>query len=290
MPQFKLVAPADFHRLARAGQARGVGVMRQSASVLRSDDDVSRLRRWRFSDGSTDRLGDRINPSGWSYDNYLRAGGPVLFAHDSMAPPIGGTRSLSSNAVALTGEIEFADAETYEFADTVLKLIDAGFLKGGSVGFMPTKWTYSDDPGRRGGIDFIEQELLEFSIAPVPALPTALLEARSLFGIDTAPVGRWAERALGRGNAMLSRSELLRLRDVSALPALVTDLTGARRDRDLLRARAIAERVERQGGPMIEAEPDWRQAAAAQLQREADERLARGRQVAEAIRISTPVW
>jgi HK97 family phage prohead protease len=42
-------------------------------------------------------------------------------------------------------------------------------LSATSVGFRPLKWSFSKDRERGGGIDFHEQELLEFSIVTVPA-------------------------------------------------------------------------------------------------------------------------
>lgn len=252
MPSVKFIEPDGFRRAARSGETRGLGVVRQSAYALRAGNDpATRIRRWRFSDGSLDRLNDRISPTGWDTAAFMRAGGPVLFAHDALSPPIGGTRTLSSNGIALTGDIEFAGAATYEFADTVLKLIDFGALKAGSVGFLPRKWAWSSVPGREGGIDFIEQELLEFSICAVPALPSALQEARSV-GIDTRPVVRWAERALDRGSSTMPRADLMRLRELAQEPprtSSVVSLGGRRIARDLVRAAQIKRRVAR-NGPM----------------------------------------
>jgi HK97 family phage prohead protease len=75
----------------------------------------------------------------------------------------------------LIGDVKFADAGTYEFADQIFRLIKKGFITAGSVGFIPLDFTFSDD--RRGGIDFHEQELLEFSIVPIPANANALVQA-----------------------------------------------------------------------------------------------------------------
>ena len=44
------------------------------------------------------------------------------------------------------------------------------------VGFRPLVWSFSKDKTRRGGIDFHEQELMEFSIVSVPANSEALME------------------------------------------------------------------------------------------------------------------
>jgi hypothetical protein len=75
----------------------------------------------------------------------------------------------------LIGDVKFADAGTYEFADQIFRLIKKVFITAGSVGFIPLDFTFSDD--RRGGIDFHEQELLEFSIVPIPANANALVQA-----------------------------------------------------------------------------------------------------------------
>ena len=55
------------------------------------------------------------------------------------------------------------------------ELVEADFLKATSVGFAPIKFKFTSNPDRQFGIDFIEQELLEFSIVPVPANPDAVI-------------------------------------------------------------------------------------------------------------------
>lgn len=67
-------------------------------------------------------------------------------------------------------------------------------MRAVSVGFVPKKWTRNEE--RAGyAVDFVEQELLEYSAVPVPANPEALLEAKSA-GIDVAPMVEWAEKVL----------------------------------------------------------------------------------------------
>jgi HK97 family phage prohead protease len=146
--------------------------------VLRAEENASRVVRWVFSDGSVDRVGDTIDPNGWDLTAY-RANPVVLFAHNAEAPPIGRTVRVFSDGSRLIGDIEFAPREVSEFADDVYKLVTAGYLKAGSVGFVPISWKFSDDPDRPFGIDFSRQELLEFSVVPVPALPSALIAAQA---------------------------------------------------------------------------------------------------------------
>ena len=46
-------------------------------------------------------------------------------------------------------------------------------LKAASIGFIPIKFRFD---AKRGGFDFDESSLLEWSVVSVPALPTALIE------------------------------------------------------------------------------------------------------------------
>ena len=56
-------------------------------------------------------------------------------------------------------------------------------------------WTFTKDKTRPGGIDFIEQELMEFSVVSVPANPEALME---LSAADKAHLKRMRELDLIR--------------------------------------------------------------------------------------------
>jgi HK97 family phage prohead protease len=120
-------------------------------------------------------MGDTVAVGGWDLSAYKR-NPVVLFAHDSSSPPVGRANRVWSDGTRLLGDVEFADKETYDFADTIYRLIKGGFLKSGSVGFLPTEYRFSERAA--GGIDYRSQELLEFSIVPVPANANALTEAR----------------------------------------------------------------------------------------------------------------
>ena len=61
-------------------------------------------------------------------------------------------------------------------ANTVLQMIDGGFLRATSVGFRPLRFERN---AQRGGNDFKEQELLEFSVVPVGANPQAVRALKS---------------------------------------------------------------------------------------------------------------
>lgn len=173
-----MLAQDEFHIAARNGTARGAIVTRQAEVLQRVGDAESRVFRFVFSDASVDRMGDTIAVDGWDLTAFQK--NPViLFAHDSSAPPIGRAVNIFSDGTRLLGDIEFVTPEIYEFGHTIYKLIKGGFLKAGSVGFLPIEYEFSEDDDRPYGIDFKAQELLEFSVCPVGANANALIAARA---------------------------------------------------------------------------------------------------------------
>ena len=148
-------------------------------------------------DGSTediDRMEEVISADGWQLANYKK--NPVfLWAHNYNMPPIG--RSLRTwvdkATKRLKFKIEFANAETYPFADTIYQLYKGGFMNAVSVGFIPLETEERKDDDKSGEHDYradskgkkdkeprrryVRQELLELSAAPVPANPEALQNA-----------------------------------------------------------------------------------------------------------------
>lgn len=168
-------------------------------SLIKSSDEDKDSRSVRFviSTGAVDRERDVISPKGWDLKHF-RKNPVVLFAHDNRRPPIGRGFDLEKGDEALKASVEFMDNETDTsgFSDMIFRMIKGGFLRATSVGFLPKEWEFEDeDADRVFGINFSKQELLEFSIVPVPANPEALIEARSK-GIDTAPLQTWLQEAL----------------------------------------------------------------------------------------------
>src|ERR1035441_9114935 len=95
-------------------------LFRASIGEARAVEGKTRTFRFCFSDGSVDRMGDTISPTGWNLHDFEK--NPVcLFAHDSSAPPIGRASNLMLEDSRLMGDISFAPPEIYEFADTIFK-------------------------------------------------------------------------------------------------------------------------------------------------------------------------
>jgi HK97 family phage prohead protease len=189
----KKLSTGEFRQIARNGGDPPSGiVMRDSSLAPQVIGGSSRSVAFIFSDESVDRSGDVIKANGWQLDKFSQ-NSVALWAHQADQPPIGRASSVRVSNRKLLGNIEFAGADIYPMADQVFRLVKGGFLKAVSVGFRPIKWKFSSDPARPLGIDFLEQELLEISVCPVPANSNALIEARAA-GISTGEVLRTLER------------------------------------------------------------------------------------------------
>jgi HK97 family phage prohead protease len=145
------------------------------------------LRRMTFtiSTGAVDRDGDIVDPKGWDLKHYLK-NPTVLFAHDYSALPVAKAVSVQKNDSGLVAVAEFPPVGVYPFADTVYEMLKSGFLNATSVGFQPTEC----EPMKNGkGYHHKSQQLLEWSIVPVPSNPEAL----ALRGIEGDQAKRYAK-------------------------------------------------------------------------------------------------
>jgi len=169
-----------------------LGNVEYRAATLVVDEVKDRRATFIASNENVDRYGDIIRSDGWDLTNY-KTNPQLLFGHKSRDLPVGKAVNVWVDNKQLLAEVEFATKEINEFADSVYKMVKAGFLNAVSVGFMPTKMPNEiKDPDTNkwtGGYEFIAQELLELSVVPVPALPGALAIARSL-GVDSNHVLR----------------------------------------------------------------------------------------------------
>jgi HK97 family phage prohead protease len=185
-------------KTAQDGDASNVDA-RVRASLdteVKVKDGVERTLTFSISTASVDRMGDTIAVDGWKLDSF-RKNPVVLWAHDSSGLPVAKAPKIWIEGEKLMADAEFTPPGMARFNDVVFEMYKQGFLSATSVGFMPLKYAFTEDPKRRFGIDFLEQELLEFSMVPVPANAEALIEGRSA-GIDVAPVLDWCEDQIKR--------------------------------------------------------------------------------------------
>lgn len=161
---------------------------------FKSESDKGIEIQLTISTGTIDRDGDTLNPNGWQLDNY-RKNPVVLFAHQSRQPPVARATETWLEDEKLKSKALFTPKEMYPFGYMIGQMYKEGFINAASVGFDPLKWTYVEDKNRPWGVDFLEQELLEWSAVPVPANAEALLDAKAK-GIDTQPLYDFAVQVL----------------------------------------------------------------------------------------------
>jgi len=117
-----------------------------------------------------DRMGESIDTQGITTDMYMK-NPVVLYGHDYQGLPIGKATKLSQFKNKLTATFQLAIKE-YPFAATVADMIKGGYLNAVSIGGVVREWNEKYT-------EILAMEMVEFSIVPVPANPSALITARS---------------------------------------------------------------------------------------------------------------
>lgn len=191
-----LITDAALRAAAEAGDLPvDIHLRKSFVAEIKADGSNSRVLDFTISTDAVDRYGDTVAVEGWQLDAFKK-NPVVLWAHDSSMLPVAKASDVRIEKGKLKAKAEFMPRDISGFADAVFNALKLGYLSATSVGFIPTKYAFADDAGRRFGIDFLEQELVEFSIVPVPANAEALIEGRSL-PFDAAPLRDWAAKLLG---------------------------------------------------------------------------------------------
>lgn len=200
MKKAPLFIGAEEFRSRAKEKPEGVGDVAVRASDIETEikaGDEDRTVQLTISTPSVDRAGDTIAQDGWVLDNF-RKNPVVLFNHDPDSL-IGIADKVWIEGGKLKAIAEFQPPEISRFADAIYRMLihPKRFIRAASVGFIPLKYAFTTDPARRYGVDFISQELCEFSICAVPANQDCLTDAKSA-GIDISPVLDWAEDQVAR--------------------------------------------------------------------------------------------
>ena len=119
--------------------------------------------------------------TGARLDNFLK--NPVLMYGHNYRDPwalIGKAADLQVDAGGINFQPELREPANDSDPMTVIRALwDQKLLRAASIGFNPTKWMENEVGGR----DFVEWELLEISIVPIPANQNALrLAAKAIDG------------------------------------------------------------------------------------------------------------
>lgn len=157
-----------------------------------------------ISTSAIDRDTDIIDPNGWKLDHYLR-NPVVLWAHDSSCPPVGKSIRTVVEGGKLISTCKFAPKEISEFADMIFQMYLEGYMNAVSVGFRALEYSYAEEDTRPWGMNFIRQELMEYSCVPVPSNPEALVDAKNA-GVDTSLLKTWAKHVLEESDLLLPKS------------------------------------------------------------------------------------
>jgi HK97 family phage prohead protease len=151
------------------------------APVVKTVAHPVRNFEFTLSDETEDRYGDIISADGWHLDNFRR-NPSALFGHDH-GFPIGKWLDVhvDPKTRSLRGRLDIIKGASARI-DEIRALVDGGYLNAVSVGFRAIKTEpLKDKDGKEtGGLRFLKQDLLEASVVPVPANPSALAIARAL--------------------------------------------------------------------------------------------------------------
>ena len=235
----------DFVSLDSWKQEQSGAVRKQFIPEVKADGD-SRALVFTITTDSVDRQGDTIKADGWDISAY-RKNPVVLWAHDYSMLPVARATRVWREGNGLKARAEFTPEGLVKFNDIVFEMYKGGFLSAVSVGFNPTKWAFTEDKDRRYGVDFMEQELLEFSAVPVPANAEALIEARSA-GADVDELRKWALAVIAKTGQPS---------DIREFEAFLRDSGFAKKDAITIASRGFCLRSESEAQPVaIKPETD----------------------------------
>jgi len=146
---------------------------------------------WTLSTFDLDRFGERIDPQGWDFSQYVK--NPIVeWAHRFDIPAIGKIEGLVVDENGLHGSVVFNDKEYDQFGWGIGQRVKAGVIRAGSVGFRVLEIEIPNKEDSKDGTSLIfrKQELLEFSVCNVPANPFALArEERKMKSEKSEDVG-----------------------------------------------------------------------------------------------------
>ena len=146
--------------------------------------NLDRVVRFRASDETVDRTGDVILATSWELGEFVS--NPIITAfHDNYTRwPLGHAVAAGVIDRALYIDCEFDPPELDAEADKVLGKIRHGTIRAGSVGFMAAGLEIRGKSKRADLFEqfptaqriFTKSILYEFTVCPVPANPSALVE------------------------------------------------------------------------------------------------------------------
>jgi HK97 family phage prohead protease len=199
-------------------------------------------REFILSDGSIDRYGDIIDPSGWDLTKFNR--NPIaLFNHDSNFP-IGRWENLQVKNDSLRGYLHLAPASSSPRISEIHSLVDAGVLRAVSVGFM----CIESFPLKSGGKNYTRSELVESSLVSVPANSNAVAVAKAKALQSRGVVSKEVIDMVFQNEDSPSPAERLRntRRSIRLIKERLATITNSRSRNSLQRSLTNLEKADRE--------------------------------------------
>jgi HK97 family phage prohead protease len=135
------------------------------------------------SDETVDRYQEVIKSDGWDFKAYKKNPVVMLF-HNYASLPIAKATKVWVENKKLMFNIKFVPMDYGEIgslADTVKKLYENKFMSGVSVGLIAHEVERAEPDNKKGIYQYITKaELLELSLVPIPANPSALITSRGI--------------------------------------------------------------------------------------------------------------
>jgi HK97 family phage prohead protease len=171
-----------FKRMVKEGNAKGLSPVLQKQLLSTAESIGDRLVRYTITSGNVDRQNDKISVDGWQLDNY-KANPVVLWGHRASDLPIGKCVELARGDNTLKAVVEYVPLDmpvVGPMAEAVLRMSRTGFLSATSVGFRAIDYEVAEDRDDDDSwwypLNFLQQELLEFSVVTIPANADALID------------------------------------------------------------------------------------------------------------------
>ncbi|CAB3795539.1 HK97 family phage prohead protease [Pararobbsia alpina] len=143
-----------------------------SAILIKSVNEDSREFEGIASTPTPDRVKDIVEPKGLTFQKET----PLLLNHKSDQPV--GTVSFgtpTAKGLPFKAKIAKVDEEgaVKDRTDEAWHSVKTGLIKGVSIGFTPSEYSYKDD----GGVHFTKADVHELSLTAVPCNPEAMITA-----------------------------------------------------------------------------------------------------------------
>lgn len=214
--------------------------MQRAYSILtvKSFDPTGRTFSGIATTPTPDRIGDVVEPLGVTFKNPL----PLLLFHDSHEPV--GTVEFgrpTKDGIPFTASIPTVaeEGEVKRLTDKAAHFVKYGLIRAVSIGFR----TLNDaiELLKSGGLRFVETEVMELSLVPIPANQQAVISTiKSICAGDSAASGV-GPQPVARPSAGVSAHVVRASKGAHAMKKSITDQI---RDFENTRAAKDAERTE----------------------------------------------